>query len=88
MLITLISVNRSNFTFVFFEAHANPGAISNREESSSYILRHISMYHNVTVVSYVNSISYKMKRHIYLQNWIYLIILETMNSESTSSQFF
>ena len=39
----LISVKRSNFTLVSFEAacHANPGTEGNFAESSFYISRHI-----------------------------------------------
>ena len=37
------SVNRSNFTFLFYNAayHANPGAVRKRAGSSSYNLRKI-----------------------------------------------
>ena len=48
-----MSVKRSNFTLVFFEAvcHANCGAVRKQARSSSHILRHIFLKFSNTLAN-------------------------------------
>ena len=51
-----ISVNKSNFTFVFFKAvcHTNPGAVRKRAGSSSYISRYtIPKFSNTSTIAII-----------------------------------
>ena len=73
-----ISVSRSNFTLVFFEAtcHVNPGAEKNLTGSSSYVLRHI--FQNVIHTWAKNSVSLWKYKSYYSSTFFTLTFLQNL----------